>query len=55
MAQDLDVAIAQLGEAMEGLITLTTSVDAFANWWLTVDTTLSILETAVSSIQRCRK
>lgn len=51
MPHDSGAAIAQLREAMAGLLTLTKSVDAFADWWLTVDTALAMLETSTASLK----
>jgi hypothetical protein len=36
---------------MEGLMILTKSVDAFADWWLTMDTALSTVETSAASLK----
>ena len=36
---------------MDGLVTLTKSVDVFANWWLTIDTALATVETSAASLK----
>jgi hypothetical protein len=44
------VATVELRQVTEGLMAITKSVDAFANWWLGVDKTLSAVEKAAGSM-----
>ena len=46
MPYDSGAAKARLHEAMEGVMILTKSVDAFNDWWLTMDSALSMIETS---------
>lgn len=51
MTYDSGATMAELHGAMECLMRLTKSVDAFADWWLSMDTALSGVETSLTSLK----